>query len=223
MPDLLKSPLLLASFALLSVLVTAAAAGLALHRPSVSQLTLETRSRLVADYSSDPLAKRLQPLDPDVIRAATQDEADLSEDLPAPQPVVPLPTATPAGIVPGASPVRDATTVPTARPPAGSITTPTPRPADTSTPGAATSTLGPSPTRTPVTPTSTYTPRPTFTPTPQPTATPPPKATPPPTKAPPPTTVPPTATNAPQPTATPKPGATPDLCKILPVPPPLCE
>ncbi|HEU0073829.1 MAG TPA: hypothetical protein VFS30_07440 [Dehalococcoidia bacterium] len=219
MSELLKAALLLAAFALVSVLVTAVAAGLALNRPSASHLTLETRSRLVADYSSDPLARRLQPLDPDVIRAAAQDEADLTEDSPGPQPAVPLSTATPVGVTPESppttAPAREATTVPTVRPPAGPTGTPAPRPAGTSGPGAPTSTLGPSPTGTPVTPTPTYTPRPTFTPTPPPTATPPPTLTPPPpTSTSAPTATPPPATNTPQPTATPK-----NVCDVLPLPP----
>ena len=214
MPDLLKAPLLLVAFALLSVVVTAAAAGLALQRPSMSHLTLETRSRLVPDYSADPLAQRLAPLNPDVIRAAAEDEAGLTqsssindrlEPLPAatqsPAQLEPTTSATP-GRTPTASPTVDSTASPTStaqptatRPPG----TPTPGPSPTVTPVP---TASPVPTPTPdsllcvlpllCTPTPTNTPTPTATPTPTPTST-------------------PTPTNTPQPTPTPDDG----LCLLI--------
>lgn len=220
MPDMLKAPLLLVAFGLLSVVVTAIAAGLALHRPAVSHLTLETRSRLVADYSSDPLAQRLEPLSPAVIKAAADDEAELAPAVqiteepspPAGPAQIPTSTATAVG-----SP--RATATPTPRFP----TSPTPAnstPQPTSTRAAArTSTPGPSPTATVFKPTATFTPQPTFTPTPKPTETPKATATPP--NTPQPTYTPKPAT--PQPTATPKNNLY--LCDRIDPPPPigLCD
>jgi hypothetical protein len=227
MPEVLKAPLVLAIFAVLSVAITAGAAGLALHRPAVSRLALETRSRLVADYSTDPLAKRLEPLNPAVIRAASEDEAALSA-----QPTVqiddrPSPSATPGDVplVASTTPPLGRTPTATVTPPRSGVSSPTPpvsatRPAGavTSTPVAGSSTPGPSPTPTVVKPTPTFTPPPTFTLTPLPTNTPPPTPTPPPTKTPQPTATPqptsPPPTNTPRPTATPK-----NVCDVLPLPP----
>jgi hypothetical protein len=224
MPDVLKAPLVIAAFALLSVAVTAVAAGLALERPSLSHLPLETRSRLVADYSADPLARRLEPLDPDVIRAAAQDEAELAEDSSLNQ-LRPLPTATSAADEPtdpsDSEPENASGTpgaAPTARPPAAPTAGASPQPTPPRTPSAPTPQVSPTstavvptatpspvtPTATPVTPTATLTPQPTFTPTPRPTNTPQPTATPQPTNTPQPTATPPPPTNTPQPTPTPE-------------------
>jgi hypothetical protein len=74
-----KTPLLLIAFGIISVLLTATAAWLAMRRPDVARLDVETRSRLAADYSVDAVARRLEPLDLDVIRAAADDEAALTQ------------------------------------------------------------------------------------------------------------------------------------------------
>jgi hypothetical protein len=227
MPDLLKAPLVLAVFALLSVAVTAVAAGQALERPSLTHLAVDTRSRLAADYSVDALTQRLEPLNPEVIKAAADDEADLMEESSTSRTPEPSPTATQGVVEPSATPTTvptrepTATATPTARASATASASPTPlstpRPTSTRTPATITSTPRPSPTATPQTPTPTFTPRPTFTPTPVPTKTPLPTATPlPPTKT-------PVPTNTPQPTNTPKPGGTPSLCDLLPDPPPYCD
>jgi hypothetical protein len=225
-PEFLKAPLVLALFALLSVAITATAAGLALHRPAVSRLTLETRSRLVADYSADVLAKRLEPLNPDVIRAAADDEANLSpktqtEITSGPDPATSTVRAGAAAEAPGApeatwtplAVARQGQASPTAAS-GGKTSTPVP----TRSAGSATSTPGPSPSVTPLKPTPTFTPPPTFTPTPLPTKTPQPTSTPPPTNTPQPTATPqptnPPPTSTPQPTATPK-----NVCDVLPLPP----
>jgi Flp pilus assembly protein TadG len=229
MPDFLKAPLILVAFALLSVVVTAVAAGLALQRPSMSNLTLETRSRLVADYSADALARRLEPLNPDVIRAAADDESDLMQDSSTSERLEPLPTATPspfeATATLSATPGRTPTASPTVNPTASPTTSATPPPTATRPPG--TSTPGPSPT---VTPQPTSTPQPTFTPRPLPTLPLPTATLPLPTlplptaTLPLPTATPPPPTSTPAPTNTPQPTATPDdddddglLCTLLPL------
>jgi hypothetical protein len=220
MSGLLRNLFNLAALVLLTMVVTAVAADLASQRPSLSQLGAETRSRLVADYSADRLAQLLEPLSPEIIRAAAEDEAALGEGPEAKEAEL-LPTPTPSAVVPVESPTASAgaTPAPTASP--GS-TTPSPgtsTPEPSSTPGPSSTPAPPTavpPTATRMPPTPTYTPPPTFTPTPPPTSTPPPTATPSPTSTPRPTSTPP-------PTATPKPAATPDLCELLPDPPPVCD
>ncbi len=128
-----KTPLVLLAFGVLSVLLTAGAAWLAMHRPDVERLDVETRSRLGADYSVDLLARRIEPLDPDIVRAAAQDEAALTREQPVTSPphrvepanVTPVATAAPTS-TPRPSPTVRATA--TGTPPPG--TTPTPRPGD---------------------------------------------------------------------------------------------
>jgi hypothetical protein len=215
MSGIWKAPLAIAVFALLSVGVTAAAAALALRRPLVSYLTLETRSRLTADYSADPLAQRLEPLRQEIIEAAAEDEAQLTgnQDQSSTAPLEILPTSTPAAVqspesttatparTPDLTPATSGSTAPTGGQPtavAGSDTGPAPQPSPTA----------PSP------PASTATPIRVFTATQQPTQTPQPTSTAQPTSTPQ-----PTATQAPAPTATqPPPTPTEDpglLCDLL--------
>ncbi len=172
---------------MLSVAVTSAAARLALVRPSMEHLTLETRSRLVADYSADALAMRLEPLDPDVVRAAAQDESSLAggptdsntalppaakvEITPESTRIAPPPTAVPPTATPEARPTAATSPVPTAKSVSPTSTRP---PADTSTP-LPTASSTPRSTSTPgldSPPTSTLEAKPTSTSEPEPTATP---------------------------------------------------
>jgi hypothetical protein len=145
-----KTSLVLIAFAVISVLLTATAAWLAMHRPDVARLHVETRSRLAADYSVDAVARRLEPLDPDVIRAAAGDEAALAETPVSPEPprrvapadVTPVATAAPTSTPPPSPTVRGTATG-TPRP--GS--TPTPKPGDPTATAAPGDT--PQPTKTP--------------------------------------------------------------------------
>ncbi len=123
MKETWKAALTLAAFILLSVAVTSAAARLALARPSMEHLTLETRSRLVADYSADALAMRLESLDPAVVRAAAQDESSLAAGRPASGSSTALPPAAKIEITPEATRVA---TPPTAVPPTPSTQRPRP-------------------------------------------------------------------------------------------------
>jgi hypothetical protein len=222
-----KTLLVVIAFGVISVLLTALAAWLAMHRPGVEHLTVETRSRLAADYSVDLVARRIEPLDPDIVRAAASDEASLTREQPAttpprrvaPSDVTPVATALPTSTPRPSPTVRGAAT---GTPPPGSTAKPgdptatlrpgeTPRPSSTPSPGTtpgATATL-PVPTLVPPTvvlPTATLPPVPTFVPTSTPV---PPTTTPVPTLLPTSTPVPPTSTPAPTSTPTATPTATP--------------
>ena len=139
-----KTSVLLVAFALLSVLLTASAAWLALRRPDVERLTLETRSRLVADYSVDAVARRIEPLDPNIIRAAADDEAKLTQD----QPETTSRRVEPLDVTPVATAAPTATPKPGETPKASPSATGTLKPGTTPTatlrPGEPTPTAGPS-------------------------------------------------------------------------------
>ncbi len=59
--------------------VTTAAAALALGRSRLERLDTETASRLQADYSADTQEIEIAPLDPQIIEAAAEDEAALTD------------------------------------------------------------------------------------------------------------------------------------------------
>ncbi|HLG10838.1 MAG TPA: hypothetical protein VI876_03680 [Dehalococcoidia bacterium] len=224
-----RTSLVLIAFGVISVLLTALAAWLAMHRPDLEHLDVETRSRLAADYSVDLIARRIEPLNPNIVRAAANDEAELTREQPADSTprrveqadVTPVATALP-------------TSTPRPSPTVRGTATGTPPPGTTATakPGEPTATLRPGetpqPSKTPDTnvtpkatptrptgtidvptvgvPTATLTTLPTLVPTLLPTSTPTPV---PPTKTPAPPTSTPTRTPTPLPTATLTPTPTP--------------
>ena len=215
--------LILGAFAIVSVLLTASAAWLALRRPDAERLNVETRSRLVADYSVDSVARRIEPLDPEIVRAAANDEVKLMEVKPAetarrvePVNVTPvataMPTATPK---PGETPKASPAATSTSRPGSPTATLKPGEPTPTAAPSAT-----PAPTKTPETkPTPTST-RPVIDPTALPTLNPTlvptiiGTAKPEPTETPRPTEV-PADTPTPVPTATPTRTPTPQPTSII--------
>ena len=122
-----------AGIALLCVVLTSAAAALALSRPDIEHLNANTRSQLQADYSPDARGVRFQPLQPAIVRAAQDDSRHLdAAPGAAPRSVAIVRQPTPTGT---ATAIATAASAPTAQ------TTGTPR-AASATAGAATSVAG---------------------------------------------------------------------------------
>jgi hypothetical protein len=202
-----RTALAVLALSALSVFLALGASWLALKRPAFAHLSDDIQSRLSADYSIDLVALRLNPVDPRIIQAASEDESNLvkapaqSERAP-PANVTPTPTAaaktgaeqTPRpGATPQATNAPGSTSTPKSATPAPN--TPTPRPGATSTPKPPESPVDtpvPEPTATVPVATATLVPTltPTLTPTPVPTLPPSATATPTKTPGPPPTKTP---------------------------------
>jgi len=208
---------------IVSLLVAAIAATVAIARPSLSHLDADLASKLAADYSSDPRSASLPPLSSEIIEAAREDSAAIERGREQPQAAEVVTVFRPADDPTGDGPLppAESTPVPTSTaspsPAQGSPTSavssraPTPTPTLEPTPEPT-----PDPTGTPApTPTRTATPAPAVTRTPGPTATPTPTASPAgthtPTSTPDPSaTATETATPSPAPSDTPKVTPTPD-------------
>ena len=107
---------------ILSLLVAAVAATVAIARPSLSRLDADLASKLAADYSSDPRSSSLPPLSSDVIEAAREDNTAIGRGQDQPQAAEAVTVFRPAdnpggdGPLPPAEPTNAPTSAPSPSP-----------------------------------------------------------------------------------------------------------